>query len=301
MEHLRRDPRFVARQQVELAAADRSAVRKIWTENISKGGLFVVTDEPPALRSRVMVRLTVDGGELALEAEVVHVVAPVDAQAWGTSAGVGLQFVALNDKQRVALGTYCDGLAAKLAAEESSDLPRARAPANELQGALHALFTGTDANDLYGAIGVKSDASAADIEARLVNLGELFGQRHKGLPPAQLARQENALKLLPRIRRLLGDPARRLDHDLRRGLIRAEVLAQRPLHEQRKLRDAWKVAFPERIREAEATSLNAAGVATAGDYAKAAQLGEQALRLDPLNVALRETIREWKKSGLKKA
>lgn len=301
MEHLRRDPRFVARQQVELAAADRSAVRKIWTENISKGGLFVVTDDPPPLRSRVVVRLTVDGGELALDAEVVHVVATSDAKAWGCPAGVGLQFVALNDKQRVALGAYCDGLAAKLAPEESADLPKTRAPVNELQGALQALFSGTDANDLYGAIGVKSDASTADIEARLAALGELFGQRHKGLPPAQLARQDNALKLLPRIRRLLGDPARRLDHDLRRGLIRAEVLAQKPLHEQRKLRDAWKVAFPERLAEAESTSLNAAGVASSGDYAKAAQLGEQALRLDPLNAALRETVREWKKSSAKKA
>ncbi len=301
MEHLRRDPRFVARQQVELAATDRSAVRKIWTENISKGGLFVITDDPPSLRSRVMVRLTVDGGELALDAEVVHVVAPEDAKAWGTPAGVGLQFVALNEKQRLALGAYCDGLAAKLAAEESSDLPRNRTPANELQGALHALFAGTDANDLYGAIGVKSDSTAEDIESRLVALADLFRQRHKGLPPAQVARQENALKLLPRIRRLLGDPARRLDHDLRRGLIRPEVLAQRPLHEQRKLRDAWKNAFPERISEAETTSLNAAGVATTGDYAKPAQLGEQALRLDPLNVALREPIREWKKSGAKKS
>ncbi|MBK6685305.1 MAG: PilZ domain-containing protein [Deltaproteobacteria bacterium] len=301
MEHLRRDPRFVTRQQVELAAADRTAVRKIWTDNISKGGLFVVTDDPPSLRSRVTVRLTVEGGELALDAEVVHVVAPEDAKAWGTAAGVGLQFVALNDKQRAALGAYCDGLAAKLAAAESTDLPRTKAPVNELQGALHALFTGTDANDLYGAIGVKSDASATDIEARLAALGELFGQRHKALPPAQLARQENALKLLPRIRRLLGDPARRLDHDLRRGLIRAEVLAQKPLHEQRKLRDAWKVAFPERIIEAESTSLAAAELATTGDYPKAAQLGEQALRLDPLNAALRETVREWKKSGAKKS
>lgn len=297
MEHLRRDPRFIARQQVELTAADRTEVRKIWMENISKGGLFVLSDDPPPLRSRVSVRLTVPGGELSLSAEVVHVVSAADAQAWGTVPGVGLQFVALGDKQKKALNDYCEGLAAALSAQDSADLPPPKTPASELQGALQSLFSGTDANDLYSAIGVRADASGAQIETRLNALAELFGTRAKGTPPAQAARQDNALKLLPRIRRLLVDPARRLDHDLRRGLVRMDALANKSLQEQRRLRDAWKVAFPDRLTQAESLSIQAASAAEAGDPGRAVQLGEQALRLDPLNVALRETIRSWKKKA----
>ena len=61
-----------------------------YAADISKGGFFVATDSPPALRSRLRLHLTLPNGEvLTLPAEVVHRVLS------GPRVGVGLQLVDL--------------------------------------------------------------------------------------------------------------------------------------------------------------------------------------------------------------
>ncbi|MDP1825433.1 MAG: response regulator [Archangium sp.] len=61
-----------------------------YASDISRGGLFVATDKPPALRARLRLHLTLPNGEvLTLPAEVVHRVMS------GPRVGVGLQLIDL--------------------------------------------------------------------------------------------------------------------------------------------------------------------------------------------------------------
>ena len=72
--------------------AGRSELKTLWMEDISKGGLFVRTDNPPPRGSTLEVLINTPDGDLVLKAEVVHVVDEGSAKASGHPAGVGLQF-----------------------------------------------------------------------------------------------------------------------------------------------------------------------------------------------------------------
>ncbi|MBI3181044.1 MAG: response regulator [Myxococcales bacterium] len=70
-----------------------------YASNISRGGFFARTLQPPPARSRVRLTLELPDGEgVETEAEVVHVVTPEESQATGRPPGVGLSFLT-NDPQ----------------------------------------------------------------------------------------------------------------------------------------------------------------------------------------------------------
>ena len=66
-----------------------------WSENISRGGVFVATRNPPPLRAIVELQLELpDGGPPArTRAEVVQRATVEEARASGRIAGAGLQFI----------------------------------------------------------------------------------------------------------------------------------------------------------------------------------------------------------------
>jgi CheY-like chemotaxis protein/Tfp pilus assembly protein PilZ len=68
-------------------------LQREWTLNISKGGLFVRTEKPPPLRSRIGLRIALpEGRTVETECEVVHRVDLDEAAARHIPPGVGVAF-----------------------------------------------------------------------------------------------------------------------------------------------------------------------------------------------------------------
>jgi uncharacterized protein (TIGR02266 family) len=77
-------------------------LRKEHATNISAGGMFIKTNEPPRMDETVQVAIDLPGGGRPIEATatVVHRVTPEEARARGTDPGVGVQFVEADDRFR---------------------------------------------------------------------------------------------------------------------------------------------------------------------------------------------------------
>jgi len=73
-----------------------------YAANISAGGVFVTTDNPPPLKSVVQVEMELPGGDGPVPAKglVVHRVTKEEADRRGTVAGVGVQFMDADDEFR---------------------------------------------------------------------------------------------------------------------------------------------------------------------------------------------------------
>ncbi|MFL5408183.1 MAG: TIGR02266 family protein, partial [Myxococcales bacterium] len=76
-----------------------------YAENISAGGVFVHTEQPPAMDTIVTVSLHLPGNDLPVEAKavVVHRVSKEEAGKGGKSPGMGVQFVDSSDEFREAI------------------------------------------------------------------------------------------------------------------------------------------------------------------------------------------------------
>jgi len=76
-----------------------------YSENISRGGIFIATDNPPALREVVELSIQLPDGKppVKTKAEVVHSLAADRARATGRVAGAGLQFIGGTDDFRSRL------------------------------------------------------------------------------------------------------------------------------------------------------------------------------------------------------
>jgi uncharacterized protein (TIGR02266 family) len=99
------------RHQVTLAVRFRTA-RDFVIEhatNISRGGMFIQTDDPPPLDTQVQVELQLpdDPAPVSTNAIVVHRQLAVG----GNKPGVGVQFVDAADQFRERIDRYMDGLA----------------------------------------------------------------------------------------------------------------------------------------------------------------------------------------------
>ncbi len=93
-------PRYSARFAVRFANVQEFVLQ--YAANISAGGVFVETDEPPAMDSVMRVAMELPGGGPPVEAQavVVHRVTPQQARERNTPAGVGVQFIDADDKFR---------------------------------------------------------------------------------------------------------------------------------------------------------------------------------------------------------
>jgi uncharacterized protein (TIGR02266 family) len=93
-------PRYRARFAVRFSSVQDFVLE--YAANISAGGVFVVTDFPPAMDSIITVVLELpDGGApVSCKAQVVHLVSKEEAQERGVQAGAGVQFVEADDAFR---------------------------------------------------------------------------------------------------------------------------------------------------------------------------------------------------------
>jgi uncharacterized protein (TIGR02266 family) len=93
-------PRYDARFAVRFATVQEFVLE--YAANISAGGVFVRTDNPPELETVVEVSLDLPGGGPAASAKavVVHRVTPEQGRERNTLAGVGVQFIEAGDDFR---------------------------------------------------------------------------------------------------------------------------------------------------------------------------------------------------------
>jgi uncharacterized protein (TIGR02266 family) len=117
---------------VRVKFKDRRQFESCWLKDISNGGIFLRTQTPAALFGKLQVVLELPNGDtVELQGEVVRVVAPQQAGP-GVAAGMGVQFVDLNQEKRAQLESYLgftqpvalpDGFAAMKTPAELETLP----------------------------------------------------------------------------------------------------------------------------------------------------------------------------------
>lgn len=89
----RKHARYPTAWAVEIKATDWHEVLSLSTRDVSRGGLFVSTDEPLPLNTRVEVTLVLpDETVFQIEGEVVHRLLPARAETLGRAPGFGLRF-----------------------------------------------------------------------------------------------------------------------------------------------------------------------------------------------------------------
>jgi uncharacterized protein (TIGR02266 family) len=92
-------PRVNARFEVRFATVQDFVLQ--YAANISAGGVFVQTDDPPLLETVVKVEMDLPGsGPVQASGRVVHRVSKEDASLRGTPPGMGVQFVDASDEFR---------------------------------------------------------------------------------------------------------------------------------------------------------------------------------------------------------
>lgn len=97
-EPVRDDPRLPLIEEVDVRCEGWNHFVEMVTENISSGGMFVATNNPPPVFTRVRVRFAAAAGggrEVVVDGEVRHVVSPERAIARNVPAGMGVRFDAL--------------------------------------------------------------------------------------------------------------------------------------------------------------------------------------------------------------
>ena len=93
-------PRFNARFAVRFATVQDFVLE--YAANISAGGVFVQTENPPPLNTVVQVEMELPGSSRSVPARamVVHRVTKEEAKRRGTLAGMGVQFMDASDEFR---------------------------------------------------------------------------------------------------------------------------------------------------------------------------------------------------------
>jgi len=98
---VRQNKRYTARQGLQIRCETWAEFATLYASDVSQGGMFLVTDEPLPILSRIELRLQLpEGHEIVLDARVVHVIDAQQAAAEGKHAGVGVEFVELDEVRK---------------------------------------------------------------------------------------------------------------------------------------------------------------------------------------------------------
>lgn len=293
------DPFFAGDRRVVVRVVDRAALGRLLSDNITKGGLFVATPNPPPRGAEIEVSIGTSGGELTLQAEVVHVVDPTTSGLTGQPAGVGLQFGNVSLEQRAVIQRYAEGHSEKL--ESAPTVAAAQAPARaSVEKALARIkefLEHVDANDLYGAIGATWRSRPEEVQAAIGALRELVGAVEQNGSPPQVARVHAASKVLDRVAALMSSSDRRIEYEFRKGDVRADeriaAAKARKGPSMSELRGIWHRAMPGRLERAIELLRSAVTAKKARNLIEAVRLGRSALELDPFHEELRQTVDAW--------
>jgi uncharacterized protein (TIGR02266 family) len=113
-------PRYSANFAVRFATVQDFVLE--YAANISAGGVFVHTGEPPPLKTIVRVEMELPGapGVVPARGVVVHRVSKEEAEQRGTLPGMGVQFVDANDDFRGRIDAAIDHILKKQSEEDAA-------------------------------------------------------------------------------------------------------------------------------------------------------------------------------------
>jgi hypothetical protein len=90
-------PRHAAHLEIEVPLATWEQVRRVYTTNISQGGLLFSLTSPTTIPAQIALTLTLpDGSKVTLTSEVRH----VDRREGTAEFDVGVQFQAIDEETR---------------------------------------------------------------------------------------------------------------------------------------------------------------------------------------------------------
>ncbi len=283
-------PYFVTPSRVAVRS-DRSELARLWLEELSKGGLFVGTDAPPPVGSRVQVRFDLEGSPLDLGAEVVAVVP--------SPPGVGLALPELLGMKGATLNAFIEGRTADVPGANAPDEPTA--PSETLDEALERaaqVLLLTEQDSLYAALGVAPDSEMASISHRAEALVAQLQASLPGAQPPQAARLNAAIGASQRAARILSRPNSRLDYDFRAGHVRAHERINAARNgtgpSVADLRRAWNHVHAADIELAARITREAFQARQEHNLERAIQYGERALQMNPFFEELEKTVVVWK-------
>ena len=108
----RREPRYPYRNPIEIKVGGR--LQETISEDISYRGLFVVTDDPPPLRTLISLKARVEGNRRPLEAHAMSVYVLEKGNSKSRLPGVGLQFYAMGSETKKHWNAFVDVVRKKL-------------------------------------------------------------------------------------------------------------------------------------------------------------------------------------------
>ncbi|MEQ8272162.1 MAG: PilZ domain-containing protein [Deltaproteobacteria bacterium] len=286
---VRQHPRFIDERKVEVGFGSREALKEAWTVDISKGGMFIRTETPPAFGTQLTIHLSTPDGMLELDAEVVHVVSTESAAAFNQPPGIGVQFVSLDDDSKTRIEEYVDGVAARLSADLGVE--REYEPLDVLIADAKRIMDALSASKLYAALDVEPGATRDAIELRVQTMCERFSDAPPDSPPPKVARLEQVVRQLERASELVANPLRRLHYDFHHSHLRIDE--RRAAGEDfTYLREVWTQAFPEKVERAKALVQQAMELSRISPE-QCGKLALSAQDLDPFNEELRAAYQAW--------
>jgi len=108
-DHARQDKRYPSKHQLIVQCSSWAEFAQLYATDVSKGGMFIATDEQMPLLSEIALSLRLpEGHEVALRAKVVHLIDAASAAAAGKSAGVGVQFIELDSMRKQQIQQLVD-------------------------------------------------------------------------------------------------------------------------------------------------------------------------------------------------
>ena len=101
---MRRDPRFASPRGLVVRCESWGEFVERYASDISQGGMYIVTDQAPAILSEIDVILQLpEGHEIQLRASVVHVLDAERAALEGREPGLGVQFIELDAPRKAQI------------------------------------------------------------------------------------------------------------------------------------------------------------------------------------------------------
>jgi len=264
-------------------------------KNISRGGMFLRTDQPGAVGSPVVVELCLpDGRTVRLQAEVAHVVASEDSAQKGRPAGMGVRFVAAAADAVLDMELLLRE--ARHAGEQHPSAPRPAAhdtPSGDadfedpdLLDALESYVATLRGHDPLHAIGLDPGAAPEEVGERLVTLAERFAPEwYVDRSPEVRAAAAEVTLALGDLRRILAadQGASATGEGESSGLSAGQLFGDLEFLEERSL--TADLSVPVSVSAHEAADWIRTGLALLRNcrYREAGEMLRRAMEADPAN------------------
>ena len=281
----RQHERLQIEQKVTVQVADRASLKEMYIKDISRGGLFISTEQRFELRQRIQVTLQIAADNcIVLPGEVVHIVSAEQAKTWHSPPGIGVEFTALESGLKKTLEDYISGLRQNL----SKDLEQSEVDTKLLQAVEEAQYN----NDLFAALNLSATANEMEISlavsVRLETLNKLW--KDPRLSPKLRHRFARAIATLERCNTVLGDAEKRLRYIFRTGLVPPQELAllAEPHEVRHEIATQWSRRYPEAAETAQRLEQLAYQSKFSGDLTSARRSAKLALQQNPFLYKLRQ-------------